>query len=46
MHTPNLGLWYLKTSKFDLLGYSDSNYVGCKVNKKALQGHVNSLDYL
>jgi hypothetical protein len=32
VHTPNLGLWYPKGSKFDLLGYSDSNYAGCKVN--------------
>ena len=25
VHTPNLGLWYPKGSKFDLLGYSDSD---------------------
>jgi hypothetical protein len=36
VHTPNLGLWYLKGSKFDLLGYSDSDYAGCKVDKKVL----------
>jgi hypothetical protein len=34
VHTPNLGLWYPKGSKFNLLGYSDSDYVGCKVDRK------------
>ena len=34
VHTPNLGLWYPKGSKFDLLGYSDSDYAGCKVDQK------------
>jgi hypothetical protein len=32
VHTPNLGLWYPKGSKFDLLGYSDSDYASCKVD--------------
>jgi hypothetical protein len=31
VHTPNLGLWYPNGSTFDLLGYSDSDYAGCKV---------------
>jgi len=35
VHTPNLGLWYPKGSTFDLLGYSDSDYVGCKVDQKS-----------
>jgi hypothetical protein len=34
--TLNLGLWYPKGSKFDLLGYLDSNYASCKVDQKAL----------
>jgi hypothetical protein len=38
VHTPNLGLWYPKSSKFDLLGYSDSNYAGCKVDQKSTLG--------
>jgi hypothetical protein len=33
--TPNLGLWYPKGSSFDLLGYSDSDYAGCKVDRKS-----------
>jgi hypothetical protein len=32
--TPNLGLWYPKGSHFELLGYSDVDYVGCKVDRK------------
>ena len=36
--TPNLGLWYRKGSKFDLLGYSDSDYAGCKVDRKSTSG--------
>jgi hypothetical protein len=35
VHTPNLGLWYPKGSTFDLLGYSDSDYVDCKVDRKS-----------
>jgi hypothetical protein len=33
--TPNLGLWYLKGSYFELLGYLDTNYAGCKVDRKS-----------
>jgi hypothetical protein len=32
VHTPNLGLLYPKGSTFDLLGYSDLDYAGCKVD--------------
>jgi hypothetical protein len=35
VHTQNLGLWYPKGSFFDLLGYSDSDYAGCKVDQKS-----------
>jgi hypothetical protein len=35
VHTPNLGLWYPKVSTFDLLGYYDSDYTGCKVDRKS-----------
>jgi hypothetical protein len=36
--TPNLGLWYPKDSSFDLLGYSDSDYADCKVDRKSTTG--------
>jgi hypothetical protein len=32
--TPNLCLWYPKGSHFELLGYSDADYVECKVDRK------------
>jgi hypothetical protein len=33
--TPCFGIWYPKGSTFDLIGYSDSDYVGCKVDRKS-----------
>jgi hypothetical protein len=38
VHTPNLGLWYPKGSTFDVLGYSDSDYASCKVDRKNTTG--------
>ncbi|XP_072146567.1 secreted RxLR effector protein 161-like [Setaria viridis] len=35
VHTPNLDLWYPKGSTFNLLGYSDSDYTSCKVDRKS-----------
>jgi hypothetical protein len=35
VHTPNFGLWYPKGSNFDLIGYSDVDYAGCKVDRKS-----------
>jgi hypothetical protein len=31
----NLGLWYPKRSHFELLGYSDADYAGCRVDRKS-----------
>jgi hypothetical protein len=33
--TPNLGLWYPKGSRFELIGYSDDDYARCKVDRKS-----------
>jgi hypothetical protein len=38
VHTPNLGLWYPKGSTFYLLGYSNLDYAGCKVDRKSTTG--------
>src|SRR6266508_4316846 len=38
IHTPTLSLWYPKGSSFDLLGYSDSDYASCKVDRKSTTG--------
>jgi hypothetical protein len=34
-HTPSVGLWYPKGATFDLIGYSDSDYAGCKIDRKS-----------
>jgi hypothetical protein len=36
--TPNLGRWYPKGSHFELLGYSEADYAGCKVDRKSTSG--------
>jgi hypothetical protein len=36
--TPNLGIWYPKGSHFEILGYSDVDYAGCKVDRKSTSG--------
>jgi hypothetical protein len=32
---PCFGIWYPKGSTVNLIGYSDSDYVGCKVDRKS-----------
>jgi hypothetical protein len=34
-HTQNIGLWCPKGAKFELIGYSDSDYAGCKVERRS-----------
>ncbi|GJY37772.1 hypothetical protein Tco_0424136 [Tanacetum coccineum] len=41
--TLTLGLYYPKCLGFDLKGYSDSDYVGCNMDKKAPQVPANYL---
>jgi hypothetical protein len=36
--TPNLGLWYPKGSHFEVLGYLDADYAGCKMDRKSTSG--------
>jgi hypothetical protein len=36
--TPNFGLWYPKGSTFTLIGYSDLDYAGCRVERKSTSG--------
>ena len=33
--TPNLGIWYPRDSGFDLIGYSDADYAGCRIDRKS-----------
>ena len=37
-HTQNVRLWYPEGARFDLIGYSDSDYVGYKVERKRTLG--------
>jgi hypothetical protein len=38
VYTPKFGLWYPKESTFDLIGYSDADWVGCKIDRKSTLG--------
>jgi hypothetical protein len=33
--TPYLGLWYPKGAHFELIGYSNADYAGCKIYRKS-----------
>ena len=35
---PDLGLWYPRELDFNLIGYSDANFAGCKVDRKSTSG--------
>jgi hypothetical protein len=37
-YSPNIGLWYPKGAQFELVGLSDSDYTGCKVDRKSTSG--------
>jgi hypothetical protein len=38
VHTPCFGIWYPNGHTFDLIRYLDSDYVGCKVDRKSTSG--------
>jgi hypothetical protein len=35
VYTPKFGLWYPKGPTFDLIGYSDADWAGCKIYRKS-----------
>ena len=41
--TPNLGIWYPKGTGFDLVGYTDSDFAGCKIDRKSTSGSCQFL---
>ena len=45
-HTPSICLWYPKGSSLDLLGYSDSDFVGSRVDRKSTSGVATCLGVL
>ena len=44
-YTANIGLWYPKGAHFDLVGFSDSDYAGCKVDRKSTSGGCQFLGW-
>jgi hypothetical protein len=38
VHTPKFGLWYPEGFTFDLIGYSDAGWAGCKIDRKSTSG--------
>jgi hypothetical protein len=38
VYIPKSELWYPKGSTFDLIGYSDIDYAGCKIDRKSTSG--------
>jgi hypothetical protein len=42
-HTPSNSLWYPKGARFELVGYSDSDYASCKVDRKSTSGGCHLL---
>ncbi|MEQ5167072.1 Ty1/Copia family ribonuclease HI, partial [Citrobacter youngae] len=36
--TQSVGLWYPKSDAFDLVGYSDVDFAGCKIDRKSTSG--------
>lgn len=44
--TQNVGLLYSKSAEFDLVGYSNANYAGCKLDRKSTSGACQVLGHL
>ena len=42
-YIPTLGLWYPKGSEFDLVGFSNADYAGDKVDRKSTSGTCHFL---
>ena len=42
--TPNLGIWYPRESGFDLIGYLDAYYAGCRIDRKSTTGTCQFLE--
>jgi hypothetical protein len=42
-YTPSIGLWYPHGACFELLGYSDSDFAGCRVDHKSTSGGCHLL---
>ena len=43
--TPNLGLWYPKSDNFDLIADADTDFDGCRKNRKSTSGTCQFLGH-
>jgi hypothetical protein len=43
-YSPNIGLWYPKGAQFELVGFSNSDYAGCKVDRKSTSSGCQLLE--
>ncbi len=43
--TKDLGLWYPKTTSFELVSYSDADFAGCKIDRKSTSGTCHFLGH-
>ncbi|XP_061367763.1 uncharacterized mitochondrial protein AtMg00810-like [Gastrolobium bilobum] len=41
--TSQMGLWYPKAASYELIGYSDSDFAGCKLDRKSTSGTCHFL---
>ena len=41
--TTNVGLWYPNEATINLKGYSDSDFAGCKLDRKSTSGNCHLL---
>ena len=45
LETQDIGLWYSKHATFDLIGYSDADYTGCRIDRKSTLGACHFLGH-
>jgi hypothetical protein len=44
-HTPEFGIWYSVSSSLDLVGFSDSDFAGCGIDRKCTSETCHFLGY-
>jgi hypothetical protein len=42
-HTPEFGIWYFASSSLDLVGFSDADFAGCRIDRKSTSGTCHFL---
>ena len=41
----DIGLWYPKSDNFELIGFSDADFAGCRVERKNTSGTYHFLGH-